>query len=544
MASSSTGFAVSRPWLPTLALLALPLAGFVLLLARPQLDAHWEHHPSHFWLVLTTAAINVALAYVTNAAAERHRDARVMLVSLAFLASAGFLGLHALATPGVLLPSPNIGFAIATPVGLFAASLFAAASVSSLAGPRATVIHRYHTPVLGLLVGAMVVWAGLSLAQLPPLSGAPPTAEAVGALAVVAAVAIGLYTYASWRYIGLYRERGDVLPFAVAVAFALLAEATLVIVVSRNWHLSWWEWHMLMLGAFLAIAFGVRDEYRRSRSLTAAFGGLYLEATLERVDRWHAQAISRLAAAETRGEAPDKVLADLQREGASAEEIALLAETSRELNRLDSLFRPYLPSGVATEIRRDPGLARLGGEERKVTILFADLAGFTTFSERHRPAEVIAMLNRYWAEVVPVIDGAGGVVEYFAGDGVLAIFNVAGDTPDHATRSVRAGLALLEAARPVAEANPGWPIFRIGVTTGPAVVGNVGAPGRRSFTAIGDTTNTAARLLAAGEPGQLVVSGSTWHELPPSVDGVPLGRVQVKGKRDPVEAWVITAIGR
>jgi class 3 adenylate cyclase len=530
--------------LSTIGLLALPLAGFLLLLVRPELDAAWEHHPSHFWLVLTTAAINVALAYVTNVAAERHRDARVMLVSLAFLASAGFLGLHALATPGVLLDSPNIGFAIATPLGLFTASIFAAASVSTLAGPRSAVIHRYHGLLRGLLVGAMVAWAVLSLAQLPPLNGAPPSGEAVGAFVAVAGVAIGFYAYAAWQYIGLYRERGGVLPFAVAVAFALLGEATLVIVVSRNWHLSWWEWHLLMLGAFLAIAFGVRDEYQRSRSLTAAFGGLYLEATLEQVDRWHAQAIGRLAAAESRGEAAGPVLADLQREGASADEIALLAETSRELWRLDSLFRPYLPAGVASELRRDPALAQLGGEEREVTVLFADLAAFTTFSERHRPAEVIAMLNRYWAEVVPVIDSAGGVVEYFAGDGVLAIFNVAGVMPDHASRAVRAGLALLEAARPVAEANPTWPVFRVGVTTGPAIVGNVGAAGRRSFTAIGDTTNTAARLLAAGEPGQVVVSGSTWHKLPASVAGVSLGRVQVKGKRDPVEAWVVMALDR
>ena len=84
-------------------LLALPLAGLALLLTRPELDRHWEHHPSHFWLVLLTAAVSVVLAYLTNIAAGRYRDARLILVSLAFLASAGFLGLHALATPGVLV---------------------------------------------------------------------------------------------------------------------------------------------------------------------------------------------------------------------------------------------------------------------------------------------------------------------------------------------------------------------------------------------------------------------------------------------------------
>src|SRR5690349_3881864 len=94
----------------TLVALALPVIGLMVLLASPPLDMEWEHHPSHFWLVLVTAAINVALAYVTNVAAGRHRDARMVLISLAFLASAGFLGLHALATPGVLLPDANAGF--------------------------------------------------------------------------------------------------------------------------------------------------------------------------------------------------------------------------------------------------------------------------------------------------------------------------------------------------------------------------------------------------------------------------------------------------
>ena len=113
---------VARAWT---ALLVLPVAGLALLLLRPELDVQWEHHPSHFWLVLVTAAVNVALAYLTNVAAGRYRDARLVLVSLAFLSSAGFLGLHALATPGVLLPHPNTGFVVATPVGLVIASVFA-----------------------------------------------------------------------------------------------------------------------------------------------------------------------------------------------------------------------------------------------------------------------------------------------------------------------------------------------------------------------------------------------------------------------------------
>jgi class 3 adenylate cyclase len=175
-------------------------------------------------------------------------------------------------------------------------------------------------------------------------------------------------------------------------------------------------------------------------------------------------------------------------------------------------------------------------------VLFADLAGFTTFSERHAPIQVITMLNEYWAVVVPVIDTAGGVIEQFAGDGVMAIFNAAGDQPAHARRAAHAALAIIDAGRPLAESHPGWPIFRVGVNTGPAVVGNVGAAGRHSFAAIGDTTNVAARLMAAGEPGQVVVAAPTWESLGAGRDGVALGPTQVKGKRAPVEAWVLRAV--
>ncbi len=110
--------ALPRPPAPWWLLLLVPLLGLALLISRPELDLEWKHQPSHFWLVLTVAAVNVALAYFTNEAAMRRGDARLVLISLAFGTSAGFLGLHALATPGVLLPASNLGFVIATPVGL------------------------------------------------------------------------------------------------------------------------------------------------------------------------------------------------------------------------------------------------------------------------------------------------------------------------------------------------------------------------------------------------------------------------------------------
>lgn len=524
--------------IPWAAALTLPIIGLGVLLARPEFDLKWQHEPSHFWLVLLVAAVNAVLAYLTNVAAGRYRDARVVLISLAFLSSAGFLGLHALATPGVLLQGPNVGFAIATPVGLIIASVFAAASASALGGPHARTVLRLRPLLLGGLLVLMAAWAVASIARLPPLDGPPTAGEGTGLLVLLSVVAVALYAYAAWCSLQLYRHRGGAVLLSMVVGLVLLAEAMIAVSLSRNWHVSWWEWHLLLLGAFGAIALGARREYRRSGSLSAAFGGLYLEATLARVDRWYATAVTSVVAADARGESTADVLADLRHEGASAGELALLAEAAREVRRLDAAFRPYLPSVVAQGIRGlAPEVARLGGEEREVSVVFADLADFTTFSETRSPTEVIGMLNEYWGAVVPVIDAAGGVIEQFAGDGVMAIFNAAGDQPDHARRAARAGLAVVAAGRQVADAHRQWPIFRVGINTGPAVIGTVGSDVRRSFSAIGDSTNTAARLMAAGEPGQVVVGRATWDALGEDRAGEPLGAVRVKGKRDPVEAW-------
>lgn len=528
------------PWSVVIAIV-IPLAGLGLLLAQPELDLEWEHHPSHFWLVLITAGVNVVLAYLTNMAAARFRDARLVLISLAFLSSAGFLGLHALATPGVLLEQPNAGFVIATPMGLVLAAVFAAASVSAIAGPGARTVLRVRPALLGGLLALMVVWGFLSLAQLPPLDGPPPAREGVGLLTVLGGGAVALYALAAWRSVRMYRQRGGTIVLAVAIALILLAEAMIAVVLSRNWRLSWWEWHVLLLAAFALIALGARAEYRRSGTLTGAFGGLYLEQTLARIDRWYAGAIAAVAEADAKGGSVDRVLSQLRSEGATTDEVALLAGAANELRRLDASFQPYLPSVVADRIRRGGTGAALAGEERDVSVVFADLAGFTTFSETRPPTEVLSMLNAFWGAVVPAIDSAGGAIEHFAGDGVMAIFNAAGDQPDHARRAARAAVSIVDAARPLAASHPGWPIFRVGVNTGRAVVGDVGAAERRSFAVIGDTINTAARLMAAAEPGQIVVGRATWESLGPDRRGVELGPVRVKGKREAVEAWRLDA---
>ena len=206
----------------------------------------WEHHPSHFWLVLGTAAVSVALAYLTNEAANRRADARLSLISLAFLLSAGFLRLHALATPGALLAGAERGFVVATPVGLFLAACLAAASISPIAGPRAGWLLRKRDAIRNAAIALMVAWGVVSLLRLPPLRGALPAEEAVG-------TDHGAGRRCSRR---CSRSRPGATSRSLVAGAArsrwrcggalLLAEAMIAVALSRSWHLSWWEWHLLM----------------------------------------------------------------------------------------------------------------------------------------------------------------------------------------------------------------------------------------------------------------------------------------------------------
>ena len=515
-------------------LIAIPLAGLALLLAQPETDVDWEHHPAHFWLVLGIAAVSVALGALTSEAASRRSDARLFLVSLAFLASAGFLGLHALATPGVLLENPNTGFVIATPVGLALASIFAAWSALELSPETSAAILRRQRILRWGLVTLLLAWGVASLAGLGPLDEPLPPDKAEAREFALAIPGIFLYGFAAYRYRQLYRRRPSAVLLGVTTAWILLAEAMVAVAFARAWHASWWEWHVLMAAAFGIVAFTALRERRRGE----IFAGLYLDDTLGRIDRSYASAV-KAAAAERLDREQLRSRFEL-----GAEEAAVAERAAHEIAAVEQLLQPYLSPQLAARLRAEPEAAQLGGEERDVTVLFADLQGFTAFSERHSPAEVLALLNDYWAKTVPVVLGEyGGMIERFAGDAIMVVFNASDDQPDHAIRAARAGLDLQRAAREVAAGRPDCPRFRVGINTGPAIVGNVGTTEQRSFTAIGDTTNLASRLQGHAEPGQVVIGETTFRTIDDGIRVEPLGELRVKGKAEPVAAYILIALG-
>jgi class 3 adenylate cyclase len=682
--------------------LVLPLLGLWLLLAQPHFDVILEHHGIHFGLVVAVAAVNVALGLRMSEVSRRRADARLFLVSLVFLSSAGFLLLHALATPQVLLTGRNAGFAIATPVGLLLAAVFAAVSSLDLTPERADAVLRRQALLRGGLLALMVAWAVVSLFGLPPLDAPLPEEASRGPLAVMALAGVALYALASVRYWRLYRRRPAVILIAILTAFALLAEAMVAVALARNWHVSWWEWHLLMAFAFAFVYYSAHVQYAREGSWSSLFRGIYLQETIQQIRREHAAALEALVEAmeQPQGNGPrplGRVVADLadrfdltegqaqvleqaaqalvaEREqiqrlrglvavgaeakvimderqllergveltgqalrpdtlrvglvegerlvfpvsmraegwpeqagngeqpaddggdpyGASlkslepveeheggggrlvlpltvkdrpagvldvrrsegsfadrdrwllralASQFSIGLENARLYRQLDGLFRQYMSPDVATALLADPTQAALGGEVAEVTVLFADLRGFTPFSERTPPDRVVGMLNQYFGRAVPVLLANGGTIVQFVGDAVMALFNAPARQPDHAVRAARAALGMQAAIEAVAERKTDWPRFRVGVNTGPALIGNIGSDEFRNFTAIGDTVNLAARLeQEVAEAGQVVIGPTTQAAIKHLAIARPLDPIEVKGKRDPIACWVLEGL--
>ncbi|MGY1780700.1 adenylate/guanylate cyclase domain-containing protein [Geodermatophilus sp. SYSU D01036] len=449
-----------RPTVAAMVLVALtlPLAGLVFLLRSDFEGLYWSGPALHFSVFLTVGGVAASLSLVAGEAARRRGDARVLLLSLAFLATSGFMALHAIGTQHVLTHDALPGFTVAITIGLLVAAPFAAASALVDARPPTEAwVARHRQALRGAVFGAIVVWGLWSVAEWPPLQQV--TAEGGEHLALTVAATIGalLYLLAAVRLWWVNRSHFGLLLFSVVACYGLLAEALVGVALAgeRKWHPAWWVWHALIVIAYLLVFTAARREWRDER-----FRTLYLPTTREH-----------------RGE---------------------------------------------------------------VSVLVGDLAGFTAFTARHDAVEVAAMLRAYYERAAPLISRRfGGEVEKFAGDGVFATFNRAGDQPDHALRAVEAAAALQAEVARIRAAHPDWPGLRIGVDSGPVVFSEMGGSGYLVYPAVGDTVNVAARLQQHAPVGGVLIGTGTRDQLPAAVDLVPVTGLRLKGRDAAVDAYLV-----
>ena len=226
--------------------------------------------------------------------------------------------------------------------------------------------------------------------------------------------------------------------------------------------------------------------------------------------------------------------------GGVAVNFATEGRKKREIRRA---FNQYLHPSVIEQLVDHPEKLRLGGEKRELSIFFSDLQGFSTISEQLEPEALIGLLNEYLTEMTDIILDSGGTIDKYEGDAIIAFWNAPLEQPDHACRAVDAAMACqqrLAELRPIFHQRFGHDlIMRIGVNTGPAVVGNMGSTRRFDYTMLGDAVNLAARLEGVNKVfgTDILLAQSTRAALDDRTELREIARVRVVGRREPVQIF-------
>ena len=217
--------------------------------------------------------------------------------------------------------------------------------------------------------------------------------------------------------------------------------------------------------------------------------------------------------------------------------------TEREKRHIKNVFSKYVSADVLAEILKDPANIRLGGEEKEVTLLFSDIRGFTSISEKTPPTELVRILNRYFSVMTEEVLTHGGVLDKYIGDAIMAFWGAPVPDPMHAEKAVATARAMIEKLavlnREFAHAGDPEIAIGIGIYTGRAVVGNVGSHLRFDYTAIGDTVNAASRIegLTKQYATPILIGETTRNQLKNPDACTLVDEVAVKGKQDKIKIY-------
>lgn len=206
-----------------------------------------------------------------------------------------------------------------------------------------------------------------------------------------------------------------------------------------------------------------------------------------------------------------------------------------ERDRVQDTFERFVAPSVVQKALDDD--VELGGERQEISVVFADIRGYTTFSENESPEKVVEVLNHYLSVAGNTIIGWEGTLDKFFGDGLMAIFNAPKKQHDHVHRAAEAAIAIIRAAEEINKIYGYELAYSVGVHVGEAVVGYIGTDYAVNYTAIGDTVNLAKRLQETAAPGQILVEEAVIKRLGTQAQARALGELQVKGRQTPAIAY-------
>jgi adenylate cyclase len=240
---------------------------------------------------------------------------------------------------------------------------------------------------------------------------------------------------------------------------------------------------------------------------------------------------------------------DLELISAVAAQTAVTVETVKAHKRLAreevarANYSRFMPEYVVKQLLDNPDSFRLGGINQTITVLFADIRGFTTLSEHEKPEKVVRLLNHYFTAMSEIIFAFGGTLDKYIGDGLMALFGAPTATPDDAKNALQSAVAMQKRILILNEElkEEGFPQVKVGIGlhTGEATIGYIGSEKRSEYTAIGDTVNLASRLEANAQGGQILISDTTaklCENLFPMIEHKPL---TVKNRLQPVSLFEV-----
>lgn len=238
-------------------------------------------------------------------------------------------------------------------------------------------------------------------------------------------------------------------------------------------------------------------------------------------------------------------LAPLKDSGQKTQGIAIVLDDLTERKKLEAqrrLLERMVSPAILDQV--DPKSFQIGGKQVEVTALFADVRGFTAFSEKHTPEDLVAILNRYLAAAADAVLENEGTVDKFLGDAVMAWYNAPVLQPDHTLRAVKSALALRDAIQKLHGELPeeAHLSFGVGIHYGDAVIGWIGTEKRLEFTAIGDSVNTAKRIQENSAKNQILMSRVAYDRVKDRVDARPFAPVTAKGKSQPLEVFEVMGL--
>lgn len=217
---------------------------------------------------------------------------------------------------------------------------------------------------------------------------------------------------------------------------------------------------------------------------------------------------------------------------------------SQENSAIRQAFERFVAPNVVERILRNPEGLQLGGERRPISVLFADIRGYTAFAEGEDPQRVVGVLNDYLAVAADTILAREGTLDKFQGDAVMALFNAPGNQTDHPRRAIETALALRETVKEINSWRQGGRAltFGVGVAYGEAVIGNIGMPRAMNYTAIGDVVNVAKRLQEMAEPGQVLIEEAMLRQLGDTIKSTMLRAITLKGRKNPVTIYEVNGL--